>query len=355
METERRIYKVGGLTFSVELENPWTFMHYTEAVQERIDRSTAGMPVPILPTRAGDKVPARTYVTCREELPPDYSQFTLDFSQYEPFHSDAPDDVPLFGMTVRHSGFELYSGISSDPSARLIRQITEDLPHFDIYGKDLDNIFLFKSATDEVFAVLCIHNSGNEADFYVRPEMKPYSVMFHLNMAMMIQYTYASSGKSALLIHSSVIEHNGMADMFLGESGTGKSTHSRLWLEHIEGTELLNDDNPVLRMEDGVLYVYGSPWSGKTPCYRNKKLAVRTLVSLKQAHFNRASRLGGVNAFISILTSASAIHWDDRIEEDITDTASSAADSVPCWKMECLPDTDAAYICKESIESVHWQ
>jgi len=351
MKKEMRSYRVGGLSFAVELEDPWTFMLYTEPVLERIRRCAAGLPVPTLPTRAGDHVPARTYVTDRKELPADFSPTTLDFSQYEPFLADISDSGPAFRMTVMSSGFERFSSIASDSSARLIRRITEDLPHFDIYERGGDNIFLFNTEKEDAFAILVIHDAGARAEFYTRPQMKPYTVLFHLNMALMIQYTYASSGHSALLIHSSVIEHDGKANMFLGESGTGKSTHSRLWLENIHGTVLLNDDNPVLTMENGTPCVYGSPWSGKTPCYINKKLPVRTIVSLKQAPHNKAARVRGIDAFISILTSASAIHWDDRIEEDITDTASYIADAVPCWRLECLPDADAALTCRNAIES----
>lgn len=336
----------------MELEEDRSFMKYTEPVMERIRRASEGLPLPTLPTRAGDDVPARTYVTCREELPTDFSPGTLDFSQYEPFHTESDDDIPDFSMTVRDSGFGRFDGISADSSARLIKQIREDLPWFDIYVMGKDNIFLFKSEKDIPFAALVIHNAGISADFYTRPQMKPYSVMFHLNMALMIQYTYVSSKKSALLIHSSVIEHDGMANMFLGVSGTGKSTHSRLWLENFSEVSLLNDDNPVLRMENGELYVYGSPWSGKTPCYINKRLPVRCLVQLKQAPHNKAARLCGIDAFITILTSSSAIQWDDRIEENITDTVSAAVNSVPCWSMECLPDADAASVCRAAVTAV---
>ncbi len=55
------------------------------------------------------------------------------------------------------------------------------------------------------------------------------------------------------------------AVMFLGESGTGKSTHSRMWLENIEGSTLLNDDAPAVRISADGTTAYGTPWSGKTP------------------------------------------------------------------------------------------
>ena len=93
---------------------------------------------------------------------------------------------------------------------------------------------------------------------------------FALNNALMLLFAFASARNGVLEMHSSVVISGGKGYLFLGKSGTGKSTHSSLWLKHIPGTELLNDDNPILRlMPDGSARVYGSPWSGKTPCYRS--------------------------------------------------------------------------------------
>ena len=61
---------------------------------------------------------------------------------------------------------------------------------------------------------------------------------------------------SAVSMHSSVVVHGGRAFMFMGRSGTGKSTHSRLWLEHVPDTRLLNDDNPIVRIVDGEAFVH---------------------------------------------------------------------------------------------------
>ena len=69
-----------------------------------------------------------------------------------------------------------------------------------------------------------------------------------------------------IAIHSSVNVKDGKALLCLGESGTGKSTHTRLWRENIEGSWLLNDDSPIIRMVEGKSVAFGSPWSGKTPC-----------------------------------------------------------------------------------------
>ena len=74
---------------------------------------------------------------------------------------------------------------------------------------------------------------------------------FSVNNAIMVAYALATSYSQTALFHSSVVSHQGPAYMFLSHSGTGKSTHSSLWLNYIEGTELVNDDNPVVRIIDG--------------------------------------------------------------------------------------------------------
>lgn len=105
------------------------------------------------------------------------------------------------------------------------------------------------------------------------------SWLFGVNNAIMVMYALATANSKTLLFHSSVVSYQGRGYMFLGQSGTGKSTHSSLWLKHIEGTELVNDDNPVVRISDNnEVRVYGSPWSGKTPCYRHVDYPVGAIV-----------------------------------------------------------------------------
>ena len=88
---------------------------------------------------------------------------------------------------------------------------------------------------------------------------------FGLGNALMITYAFSAAYHRTLLMHASVTMADGKGYLFLGKSGTGKSTHSGLWLRHIPNTELLNDDNPAVRIDDeGRALVYGTPWSGKT-------------------------------------------------------------------------------------------
>ena len=165
------------------------------------------------------------------------------------------------------------------------------------------------------------------------------------NDALKMMYALATAEKDTLCIHAAVVSCEGKGYLFLGPSGTGKSTHAQLWLKHFEGTELVNDDNPVVR--DGV--VYGSPWSGKTPCYRNVSVPIGGIVRLSQAPYNKIRRLSGIEAYVDLAESVGGKVWDSRIAEGLHQAENKLASTVPMWHLECLPDEAAARLCHDTI------
>lgn len=170
-----------------------------------------------------------------------------------------------------------------------------------------------------------------------------------IDNALMVLYALAAAPRGTVLFHAAVVSSGGRGYMFLGKSGTGKSTHARLWLQHIGGTALVNDDNPVVRLaDDGTATVYGSPWSGKTPCYRNVSYPLGAIVLLSQAPYNRIERLGGIRAYASLVASISGKRWDSRVADGLHRTENALAMNVAVWHLECLPDEAAAKLCCET-------
>lgn len=179
---------------------------------------------------------------------------------------------------------------------------------------------------------------------------RPSDQAFAVNNALMLLFAFASAPFRALEMHASVVTHGGRGFLFLGRSGTGKSTHSRLWLKHIEGTELLNDDNPVLRVVDGTVRVYGTPWSGKTPCYKAQDVPVGAIVRLRQAPENRIERLGTVGAYASVMASCSGYRPIRSLADAQHETLAAVVQGVPCYQLDCLPDEAAARLCQEVVD-----
>jgi hypothetical protein len=173
---------------------------------------------------------------------------------------------------------------------------------------------------------------------------------FGLNNATMICFAFSGAFRKILLIHSSTIMIGENAYLFLGKSGTGKSTHSSIWLKHLEGTELYNADNPALRIDaSGAVYVYGTPWSGKTPCYKNLRKNAASFLKLEQYPENIITRLSPIHAMAEILSSVSSMAWDKPTYNAICTTIGSIIAKTPTYHLKNLPNKEAAFMSYEAM------
>lgn len=172
---------------------------------------------------------------------------------------------------------------------------------------------------------------------------------FGLNDAMMLAYAFAASFHQTLLTHASCVAYGGKGYPFIAKSGTGKSTHSSLWMKHIEGTELMNDDNPVVRIEDGTPRIYGSPWSGKTPCYRNISRPLGAVVQIERGAANSIERLNPIQALAVLLPACSTMKWDKTVYDNLCTTLATLISTTPVYTLHCLPDEEAARLCNATV------
>jgi hypothetical protein len=251
--------------------------------------------------------------------------------QYEPFLTDATDNITFRLEIVEEmpvTTFHEETKQEEEGQVIVIGHLDDGSSYFEFWLKN------------ELCAVMIADKDYRQAQICLKGNWK-----FGLNNAFMVMYTIATANSQTALFHSSVVSYQGKAYMFLGQSGTGKSTHSSLWLKYIEGTELVNDDNPVVRIIDGVARVYGSPWSGKTPCYRNVVYPVGGIVKLDQAPYNEIKRLKGVRAYAAIVPSISGKRWDKKVADGLHETENLLAQLVPVWHLDCLPDEAAARLC----------
>ena len=259
-----------------------------------------------------------------------------EMKPYQPF-LDEREDNTLFTIRVQES-------VSPILYKETHRQ--EDEGQSVICGDTPDGkIVLEYQLRDKAAGWLVCNQNFTEGDVYYIGRQR----LFVLNNSLMMMYTFATSDKMTSLFHSSVVSLQGKAYMFLGKSGTGKSTHSQLWLKYIEGTELVNDDNPVVRIIDGEARVYGSPWSGKTPCYRNVNYPIGGIVKLKQAPYNEIRRMKAIEAYVALAMSISGMRWKKTMGDGIHETENQLTASVPVWHLSCLPDQNAAELCHSTI------
>lgn len=172
----------------------------------------------------------------------------------------------------------------------------------------------------------------------------PFAGQVLVSMLRMV-YSQAVVYHRAISIHASVVQLGGRGYLFMGKSGTGKSTHSALWMQAFEGCELLNDDNPTLRLMGDEVWVYGTPWSGKTPCYKNKRYPLAAMVRLRQAKTNRFVEQTDVAAFITVLPGCSVVRKDAEQYDTLCATLVELTGTVKVGTLDCLPDRKAAFLC----------
>ncbi|MBQ8914620.1 MAG: hypothetical protein IJ046_00415 [Clostridia bacterium] len=143
--------------------------------------------------------------------------------------------------------------------------------------------------------------------------------------------------------HSSAIELEGRGYLFSGTSGTGKSTHTRLWQSTFgEGARVFNDDKPALRKMDGTWYAYGTPWCGKDHININMKAPLCGICFLRQAGENRIRRLSAAEATSKILSQT--FHKFKRVErlDMMLALIDDIVRTIPVFELENRPEREAA-------------
>ena len=102
---------------------------------------------------------------------------------------------------------------------------------------------------------------------------------------------YILNHSDGMIFHASAVAVDGDAYLFTAPSGTGKSTHTRLWKEML-GDKLtyIDDDKPIIRYIDGEFYVYGTPWNGKHRLGGNVKAKLKCVCKIYQAKENSITK-----------------------------------------------------------------
>lgn len=261
----------------------------------------------------------------------------------EPFRIEKPEGDILFKLTVD----DTVKSIAKDETERIG---TFDTGNGKITVDRLNNggyQYLIKDINEQPCCLLITDKQFHNCKCALNGNM--INRKFGLNNALMLIFAFAGSYKDTLLIHASLVRNQGYGYAFIAKSGTGKSTHTSLWMKYIEGCDLMNDDNPIIRFINGKPWIYGSPWSGKTPCYRNVKAPLGAITRIDRAKSNSIELSNPIEAFASLLPSCSHMKWDHNIHNKICDTITRIIETTKIYTLHCLPNEEAAKICHKTI------
>ncbi|MFZ3102698.1 MAG: hypothetical protein WA113_10980 [Desulfitobacteriaceae bacterium] len=153
--------------------------------------------------------------------------------------------------------------------------------------------------------------------------------------------------KQGMAIHASAISWEGQGIIFTAPSGTGKSTQAELWAEHMHAL-VLNDDRPILRLENEKTYVHGTPWSGKKMLFRNESAPLVAIILLEQAAENTIARLPVSTAVAKILPRCFLPYYDKQIMSMCLNNLGEMLSRIPVYLLKCRQD-------REAVELVYQQ
>lgn len=152
-----------------------------------------------------------------------------------------------------------------------------------------------------------------------------------------------------IVIHASAIDYNGKGIIFSAPSGTGKSTQASLW-ENNMGAKVLNDDCPVVKIENENIIIYGTPCSGSKDKFLNSKAPLSTIVVLEQDSQNTICSLSSIEAVSYLMPRCFLAYNDINLMEMAIKNFEKIICTVPIYLLKCRPDMEAVELVYQCIQ-----
>ncbi len=155
----------------------------------------------------------------------------------------------------------------------------------------------------------------------------------------------------AFLMHCAVIEYEGRGYAFSAPSGTGKTTHIRLWQKAFgeDKVTIVNGDKPILRAIDGKIYAYGTPWCGKEGYNVNTRVPLCGLCFLKRGTENGIRRISAEEAVPKLFGQIMVSDSTNLARQ--MELADALIQAVPCYLLFCTINPEAAHVAYDGMKA----
>ncbi len=155
--------------------------------------------------------------------------------------------------------------------------------------------------------------------------------------------------RNTFLMHGSAVAVDNEAFIFTAPSGTGKTTHTKLWLDNIPGAFVVNGDKPLIKVNDDMCEVCGTPWAGKEGFNTNTSVPLSAICILERGKKNQISALSFKEAYPFLFSQI----YKPAKGEDIVKTLElikKLAQSVRFYRLACNMDPEAAKVAFKGMK-----
>jgi hypothetical protein len=141
----------------------------------------------------------------------------------------------------------------------------------------------------------------------------------------------------AVELHSCGIALDGIANLFVGHSGAGKSTTSRLWVSQA-GVQILSDDRIILREHGGEVFLYGTPWHGESAFALPLRTPLTRILVIEHGHGNVLTRLSPADAVSELFARSFVPFYRHEYVDAALEFLQKVAAAVPCYRYAFEPN-----------------
>ncbi len=161
-------------------------------------------------------------------------------------------------------------------------------------------------------------------------------------------FSYAVLNHDACVLHGVVMEYEGKGILVTAPSGTGKTTHTRMWRDH-KNALIINGDRCLCRKMGGRWYAYGMPWSGSSGEYINRKVPISCIVSLKRGDTNHAEPMSVFDGTIYLMQRIFAPVWQGDLQTKGFDLCEELASEIPMLEFFCRPELESVEVLERAV------
>ncbi len=276
--------------------------------------------------------------------------FQRDASEKSPEECDMRISIELVDDIIKPEGDEVYGG----QAAVILRKKAPEKGYY-IYGND----FTLQSGHRRMPSLLDANSEWSDvtmqyllADTYSTNDdgsIIPWS-QYGSFLSIGLAFRNLLMKKNGLHIHSASIEYQGKGLIFSAPSGTGKSTHVRLWHElYKDEVTIINEDRPAIRYMNNVPMLCGTPWSGTSDHFVNKNVPLNGIVMLTQSPVNTIEKLSGSNILQMLMPRCFLPYFDPELMVEAIATLEKLVNEVPVYLLKCRPDYEAVELVRKCL------
>ena len=224
------------------------------------------------------------------------------------------------------------------------------------------------SMHDEVFQLCRDYLTDGMTDFYVSPApadiamervknlheaevegIQPvdYPDSYLETLAVYRQIAAQMLGHDTFLLHGAVVAVKDKAWLFTAPSGTGKTTHIRLWLDHIEGSYVVNGDKPLIHIGEEVT-AYGTPWAGKEGMQKNVGVKLCGIVILERGKENSIRRTTLSQSLPTLIQQSYRPNEKKGLEKTL-ELIGKLGNRIPLYRLQCNMLPEAALTAYKTL------